>query len=351
MKLLVPCAGRSSRYPNMPPKWILPDQEGVPMAVRALENLNYDPADLVFTFLAEHEERFGVQEGLEKAFGKKVTTVVLEETTSSQSATVAETLRRLSIEGPILIKDSDNTFKLENIEAPTSYVTVASLNDFDHINPRNKSYVTIDQEEFITSIREKQVISEHFSIGGYFFRSAASFLEAFDTLSKAPSISPSELYVSEIISYLLLKGEPFKARHAKDYMDWGTVHEWRRKLESGRVFILSVDGFLFERGSSYFEPSFLNVKANPIAVDTAKELHAAGHKLIYMSIRPEELETETRKALADAGLPKGQLLMRTDVTQWTLVTTPDASLPFRTGRAIEVLPDDQNLIEKMIELG
>jgi len=350
MKVLVPCAGRSSRYPNMPPKWLLPDQDGVPMVVRAVEKLHVAPADLVFTFLAEHEEMFGVRSGLAKAFGTEVATVVLETPTKSQSETVAVTLKRLAISEAFLVKDSDNVFELDGIASPTSYVTVASLNDFDQINPRNKSYVTVDQEEFITAIREKQVISEHFSVGGYFFRSATSFLDAFDELSRAPSVSATELYISEIISYLLLNGEPFKMRHARGYMDWGTVHEWRRKLESRRVFILSLDGFLFQRGSRYFDPAFGAVAANPIAIDAARQLAAAGHKLIYLSVRPYELETETRKAIMAAGLPDAPLLMETDATQWTLVTAPDPSLPLRTGRALEVVPDDEYLIEKLIDL-
>jgi len=179
------------------------------MVVRAVEKLKYDPADLVFTYLAEHEQKFSVRAGLVRAFGPHVNTVVLDEPTRSQSETVAETLRRLNIDGPFLVKDSDNSFELQEIAWTTSYITVASLNDFDQINPRNKSYVTVDQDDFVTSIREKQVISEYFSIGGYFFRSAASFLDAFDELSRAPSVAVSELYISEIISYLLLQGNRF----------------------------------------------------------------------------------------------------------------------------------------------
>ena len=29
MRIIVPCAGRSSRYPDMAPKWMLPDHEGL----------------------------------------------------------------------------------------------------------------------------------------------------------------------------------------------------------------------------------------------------------------------------------------------------------------------------------
>lgn len=348
MKVLIPCAGKSSRYPNMPPKWSLPDHEGVPMIVRAVQELSFDPKDVVVTVLREHEEKFSATKGLAEAFGYPVRTIILEEQTKSQSETVIETLRRANIEEPFLIKDSDNSFHIDCIQESTNYVTVASLNDFDMINPRNKSYVTIDHEGIITSIREKQVISDLFSVGGYYFRSPDSFIRAYEKLSNSNEFSASEIYVSEVISYLMLNGEPFKIQRAKNYQDWGTIHEWRRKLESRKLFFVSVDGFLFERGSALFRPRFDEVQPNLDAIATTLELAKAGHQLIYLSIRPDAMESMTRAALDAHGLPNARLLMGCDLAQWTLVTSPHASLPYVTSRAREVSPYDQNLREKLI---
>ena len=180
----------------MPPKWILPDHEGVPMIARSVEGLNFAPEDLVVTVMKEHEEKFGIRKGLAEAFDYPVQVVVLDEQTESQSETVVETLRRAQIEEPFMIKDSDNSFQIDHITAPTSYVTVASLNDFDMINPRNKSYVTVDHEDFITSIREKKVISDLFSVGGYYFRSPASFISAYEKLKSSSAFCESEIFFS-----------------------------------------------------------------------------------------------------------------------------------------------------------
>ena len=350
MKLIVPCGGKSSRYPNMPPKWILPDHEGVPMIVRAVKELNFNPEDLVVTILREHEEKFNAKRGLADAFGHEVKTVILDQQTKSQSETVVETLKQANITEPFLIKDSDNSFRIDEIDANTSYVTVSSLNEFDLINPRNKSYVTVDHEGFITCIREKRVISDLFSVGGYFFRSPDVFMSAYDKLNNSPEIATSEIYISEVISYLLMNGEPFKTKHAAEYQDWGTIHEWRRKLESRKLFFLSVDGFLFERGSVNFSPSFDEVAPNLQAVETAVQLANDGHQLVYLSIRPDALRDMTQDALTGAGLPKGQLLMECDLSQWTLVTSPHPSMPYVTSRSREVSPNDENLIEKLVDL-
>jgi len=350
LKLIVPCGGKSSRYPNMPPKWILPDNEGIPMIVRAVRELQFNPDDLVVTVLREHEDRFNARRGLADAFGHEVKTVILEQPTKSQSETVVETLKQAEIREPFLVKDSDNSFQIDPIEADTNYVTVSSLNDFDLINPRNKSYVTVDHEGFITCIREKRVISDLFSVGGYFFRSPDVFISAFDRLDNSPEIATSEIYISEVISYLLMNGEPFKTKRAANYQDWGTIHEWRRKLESRKLFFLSVDGFLFERGSVNFRPGFHEVASHPQAIEAAQNLARDGHQIIYLSIRPDSLRNMTSEALKNAGLPEGQLLMECDLSQWILVTSPHPSMPYVTSRSREVSPDDDNLIEKLIDL-
>lgn len=344
MKVIVACAGSSSRFPNMAPKWMLPDHDGQPMIVQAIAGLNAPIDDLIVTILRDHDERFNAAEGLRRAFGDRLNCVILDQPTRSQSETVAETLRQTALNEPFLVKDSDNYFELpRGLEVGSNYVSVASLNDFDNINARNKSYVQVNQEDLIVNMREKQVISDLFSVGGYFFQRPEEFLAAYDELS---ATSTSELYISNIIGFMVLNGHAFKARKVERYQDWGTVHEWRQRLEQRRVFMVSVDGFLFERGSRFFAPLFEEVKPHPNAVAVVEKM-VRDHTLIYLSIRPPELEAMTRAQIASLGLPDGQIIFGCGVAQWTLVTSGHSSLPFTTSRAFEVDPDDVNLADKL----
>lgn len=345
MKVIVACAGSSSRFPNMAPKWMLPDYDGQPMIRHAVAGLNVPVDDLIVTILREHEERFDASAGLARAFGPRLTTVIIDQPTKSQSETVAETLRRTGLNEPFLVKDSDNYFELTGLDHPSNYVSVASLNDFDHINARNKSYVQIDQDDLIVNMREKQVISDLFSVGGYFFRSPVEFLAAYEELSGVSS--GNELYLSNVIGFMILNGHAFTARRVARYQDWGTIHEWRGKLEQRRVFMVSIDGFLFERGSSFFAPSFDAVTPNAQAVQAAKAMAEGGNMLIYLSIRPPELEALTRAQLAAQGLPEGQIIFGCGIAQWSLVTSGHSSLPFTTSHALELDPADPNLADKL----
>ena len=130
-------------------------------------------------------------------------------------------------------------------------------------------------------------------------------MAAYNELSNGARLAGGELYLSEVIAFMILKGHVFKSRSVKNYQDWGTIHEWRKKLESRRIFLISVDGFLFERGSQFFSPSFEKTKPNPAAVEAVVEMAKQQHLIIYLSVRPTELEELTSSADLLCGLARG----------------------------------------------
>jgi hypothetical protein len=348
MKVIVPCCGKSSRFPNQAPKWILPAQDGRPMLLHSVSGLNIDPSDLVVTVLAEHEQKYHLREGLRTAFGHPVTIVVLDTPTKSQSETVARTLEVIECKGPFLVKDSDNRFALELNGEKENFVSVASLNDFDSINPRNKSYVQVDHTDTISNIREKVVISDLFSVGGYGFSDADQYMKYYNQLTAASAEWNREVYLSDLIGAMILDGVPFRAKRVTQYVDWGTIHEWRRALAGARTFFVSLDGFVFERGSPYFQPRFEAVKPLAGGVETVQALVARGHAVIYLSIRPDSLNQLTAAQMSQAGLPMGQVIYNCPVGNWTIVTAPHDSLPIATSNSYEIEPGDPNVLSKLL---
>jgi len=347
MKVIVPCGGRSSRFPNQPPKWMLPAHDGRPMLALAVSGLKIAKEDLIITILREHEDKYRVRQGLEAAFGQPLRVVVLDEPTRSQPETVARTLEAVGLQEPFLVKDSDNMFVVEDVAQDTNYVCCDSLNNFDQINPRNKSYLQVDHKDLVTNIREKVVISDLFSVGGYSFLSPAQFLEHYRQLSRHTAEWQRELYISDIIGAMILEGIPFRACRIKGYQDWGTITEWRRALLSRKTYFALLDGFLFERGSEHFHPAFADVKPNSTAVEAVKELAGRGHSFLYMSIRPPSLTELTERQLAAAGLPAARVIYGCPISTWVMLTAPDPTLPFQTSHALELLPDDPNLAGKL----
>jgi hypothetical protein len=262
---------------------------------------------------------------------------------------VAKAIRSLDLDEPFLIKDSDNFFELEDLEQDESYVSVDSLNNHDLINPRNKSYVQVDHNGLITNIREKEVISDLFSVGGYYFTSSDQFLATYDFLSESTASWERELYISDIIGAMVLDGTPVLTRRVDRYQDWGTIHEWRQTLLASRTIFVALDGFVFERGSAHFAPLFSDVKANQAVVDELHRVAQHGHSVVLLSIRPKSLAALTLSQLELVGLSDVPVVYDCHSTAWRMVGAPHAVLPFHTVEAIELEPGDPNLAEKLLE--
>ena len=111
--LLVPMAGRSSRFPNLRPKWQLTHpMTNRFMVTEAILGLNLDFFDnIYFICLQEHEDKYHFTKGFvseldELGLREKSNIVLLKEKTSSQSETVYTFLSGQELEGFIFIKDS-----------------------------------------------------------------------------------------------------------------------------------------------------------------------------------------------------------------------------------------------------
>jgi hypothetical protein len=154
-----------------------------------------------------------------------------------------------------------------------------------------------------------------------------------------------EIYVSDVIGAMLADDIVFRVRRTAGYQDWGTAGEWRRALEARKTYFLMVDGFLFERGNRFFAPRFQDVKPHAKAVEATRSLAAAGHTIVYLSIRPESLHALTHDQLQAAGLPGGTVVWNCPTSKWVLLTSPYWALPLASGQWIETEPDDAHLPE------
>ena len=173
-------------------------------------------------------------------------------------------------------------------------------------------------------------------------------MRVFETLRSGVGVAASgELYLSEVISWMILNGTPFRARKVEGYHDWGTIIEWQRQLDRKQTYFLSLDGLIFERGSLHFAPKFADAKPIAPGVAAARRIAAAGHRIVYLSIRPRALSSLTQAQMREADTPEGDVLYDCPVSRWSLVTSPHATLPFPTSSAKELAPDDPMLEEKL----
>ena len=173
MNLIVPIAGRSSRFPDLKPKWMLTHPRGNMMVVEALKGLDLTGVDRIYVVgLQEYQDRHGFVRSLEMQFEEqgiadRVQFVLLADVTRNQPETVARAIEQAGIDGPIYCKDSDNYF-VDRPE-PGDAVACYDLHQLNQVNARNKSYIEVNADGKLINIVEMKIINSTFSVGGFRF--------------------------------------------------------------------------------------------------------------------------------------------------------------------------------------
>jgi phosphoglycolate phosphatase-like HAD superfamily hydrolase len=248
--LILPIAGKSSRFPDMRPKWLLTLPNGKIMLEWSIDKVNIESfSRVVVVVLREHIDKYVGRNEFNKilqGIHHNISVVELDEPTSSQSETVFRAIQQAEIKGAILIKDCDNQFRMNYIDG--NIVAVANLNDFKKINAGNKSYVSIDGLGEIKNIAEKSVISKYFCCGAYGFEKAEDFAEIFTSIKHE-----GEVYISHIIYAMIMRNHSFRVCDVSGYVDIGTLEDYREYVEAYKTVFCDLDGVLFINGSKFTE--------------------------------------------------------------------------------------------------
>ena len=336
--LIVPMAGRSTRFPNMRPKWMLSHPMSHRMMVtEAISGLNLDFFDnIYFICLQQHEDKYSFMKGFvaeldDAGLRAKSNIVLLPEQTDSQSETVYTFLSGYDLDGFIFIKDSDGFYRCDVEER--NQVAYFDLNDMDDINARTKSYVDLDVNDVVTNIVEKKVISSTFSSGGYGFADAKEFCKTFEKLQDMDG----ECYISHIIFEMMLSGSTFYGTKTTDFKDWGTLDAWNKYKSQYKCLFVDIDGTLITNSSHHFPPYIGSGEPIENNIDFLAELHEQGKtKIILTTSRPEKYRQLTVMELQTKGVPYDELVMSLPHCQRVIINDFARSNPYPSCKAINI---------------
>lgn len=230
MEILVPAAGLSTRFPDLPPKYLLVDDNDTRMIENAVGPY-IGRGDMYVGVLKEHNEKYnaeGIIGGLSTV--PEVIPIILPEKTKGPADTVYQMCKFLDQyidDGAFLVKDCDSFFDHDINKG--NYVCVADIHD--HAILRNlgaKSFVQVNEHGLVTNIVEKKVISEFFCVGGYKFEKRSEFMAAYEAIQDYSY----EIFVSHVIQHMIAQGKQFFAQSVCNYVDVGTIDEWNDYLRN-----------------------------------------------------------------------------------------------------------------------
>jgi len=310
MNLILPIAGQSSRYENIRPKWLLTHPNGNLMLTESITGLPLKKfKNIIIIALEEHEKKYkfsvSLKEELKHVHNLKNVNIVLIDESSNQPETIYKGLKKTNLSDGIFIKDCDNYFQLKDISRDHNSVSVYNLHNNSKLIAGNKSYVQLGSNGTIVNIIEKQVVSNLFCCGGYYFQDISKFLSTFEELKDYDN-----LYLSHIIYKQILDGDLFFSSESQNYTDWGTLEDWKDFTSQYKVLFVDIDGVIVNNSAKHFAPKWGHTSGITENIEVLNELYSTNKcQIILTTARTEKCRSITKSQLKECDLKYHKLIM------------------------------------------
>jgi UDP-N-acetylglucosamine diphosphorylase / glucose-1-phosphate thymidylyltransferase / UDP-N-acetylgalactosamine diphosphorylase / glucosamine-1-phosphate N-acetyltransferase / galactosamine-1-phosphate N-acetyltransferase len=226
MNLLIPMAGRGSRFANQGiaiPKPLIP-VAGRPMIAWALQSVAHVAySRIIFVALSEHEATYGVTGLLRRIVGSRTTVVLLNDVTEGQLCTVMAARALVDTDEDLLIASSD-TYVISNLgqeiaERRPDSRGIISVTDM----PGDRwSFARIDETARVVEVAEKVRISDHASTGLYYFANGREFVSVAEEIIRNGEKTRGEYYVISAYQKYIQRGWRVDISLAPEMWDMGT---------------------------------------------------------------------------------------------------------------------------------
>lgn len=224
MLLIIPMAGRGSRYANVgytTPKPLI-EINGKPMLYHAFQSVKDVPYEkVIFIALKEHEQTFGVSKLIKEQIVNNFELILLDDVTDGQLCTVLTASNFFKPNQSILIAASDSYIE-SNIAEEIKNTIADGLISVINLPGEQWSFAKTDETGRVIEVAEKTRISDYASTGIYYFKDAKLFERLAQHLIQQKETTKGEYYIMPLYNKLIAKGAQIELSHAKAMWDMGT---------------------------------------------------------------------------------------------------------------------------------
>lgn len=249
--LLVPLAGKGQRmidggYSFPKPMIMAGDRH---ILDYGLDSIDYSECNLIFVVRRDHVCNFSIDKFLKK-YGD-VTIVISEQDTKGSASTCLLAKDYINNELPLVIFCPDVCFSPKFKPTDETFKHEGHLSTFK-ANSSNYSYVSTDNDGFVTKAVEKMVISEDASVGVYCFQSGKLFVQIAEDGEKNPDPSAKETFICPLYNRIIASGGKVTTEKTDKIYIMGTPQELSFFKETILPYFL-VRGFILCSDHSGFE--------------------------------------------------------------------------------------------------
>lgn len=247
INILVPLAGKAQRFVdngiNIPKPLILAGDHQI--IDWSLDSIDYSNCNLIFVIRNDHACNYSLDEILYQKYGKDIKIVKTYKDTrgSVESCLYAKNL--IDNPDPLLIfcidVHSQPKFNPYSVDENLDGLTLTFQS-----NSPNYSYVEINENELVTNVMEKTVISNHANVGAYYFKHGYDFVESAEEMIKRNLLIKNEFYIAPVYNLMIEKGKKIGIRDVDKIYVMGTPRELKffestclNKFGNGKIALWS----------------------------------------------------------------------------------------------------------------
>jgi dTDP-glucose pyrophosphorylase len=210
LNIVMPIAGRGQRFIDagfLLPKPLIPIH-GVPMVEVVVNNIRpRQPHRFTFLALRDHLNRSGLEDQLNR-IAPGCSIIPVEKVTEGAACTVLLAREIINTDHPMMIVNTDQWIAADI----NSYLGSMESSDAGGLimtmwaDDPKWSYVEIDRSGYASRVVEKQVVSNHATVGIYNFRHGCDFVRSAAQMIKKGLRVNGEFYVAPVYNELMNSG-------------------------------------------------------------------------------------------------------------------------------------------------
>ena len=337
MQVIIPCAGKSSRFPDTRPKYLLTMPDGRLMLQHVADGYLENGHTVHFIIIKEHSEMYESEYAIRNIYGDNVFIHVMDDFTSGPAETVHELIKDWK-DTPFVVHDCDSFFEYD---MPTgSYLSYVDLSNYPNLhNVAAKSFI-IHEDGIVKNIIEKRISSGYICVGAYGFESSDLYNHYYTKISR---FCYGEIFLSHVVKEMLENDIIFYSIEANDYVDCGTYDAFIDNMRDHLTIFCDIDGVIFKNQSHYFKNNYANSPTeNPQAIEFIKNKISKGATVIFTTARPEKYKDVTEQGLRDAGIEDFQVIYGLPHAPRLLINDVTYTNPWPSASSINVPRDDDD---------
>lgn len=233
LNVLIPMAGAGSRFSQAGftfPKPLI-EVHGKPMIQLVVENLNIE-ANYTFIVQSEHYEKYNLKYLL-NLIAPNCNIIQVNTMTEGAACTTLLAKQFINNDCPLLISNSDQFIEWNSNEAMYSFAADhvdAGILTFKSTHPK-WSYVSLNDQGFVSEVAEKKVISDNATVGVYYWKKGSDYVKYAEQMIEKNVRVNNEFYVCPVFNEAILDHKKIKVKEVNRMWGIGTPEDLKYFLE------------------------------------------------------------------------------------------------------------------------